>query len=94
LGNHAVLRRELNWGDLGLVVFEDLGGVPRGAIEEGGQLVFQLGFGERFWVNKGFKLCVLLVNGVTDWTLRCTRGEGFSLGLCQGASYLVKYAIG
>jgi hypothetical protein len=30
--------------------------------------------------------CVLLVNGVTDWTLRCTRGEGFHLGLCQGTS--------
>jgi hypothetical protein len=36
-GSHADLRREFNWRNLVLVIFEVLTGVPRGYIEEGDQ---------------------------------------------------------
>jgi hypothetical protein len=46
---YAVLRRELSWGNLNLSVFEDVGVVPRGPVEEGGPLVcFLCAFG-RIW---------------------------------------------
>jgi hypothetical protein len=36
LGIYAVLRREMFWGNLDLMVFLVLGGDPRGDTEEGG----------------------------------------------------------
>jgi hypothetical protein len=38
LGNHADLRRDLDWGNLDLLFFRVLFRVPRGGCEEGGPL--------------------------------------------------------
>jgi hypothetical protein len=49
-GFYAVLRRDLIWGNWELGFFWGLGGVPRGSIEEGDQLMFTLCFLGEFWV--------------------------------------------
>jgi hypothetical protein len=51
LGIYAVLRREIGWGNLSLMFFGVLLGVPREGTEEGGPLVFpfvRLGEFKRF----------------------------------------------
>jgi hypothetical protein len=48
LGIYADLRREFNLGNLSLGVLGNLGGVPRGSTEEGGQFVLLLCLGESY----------------------------------------------
>jgi hypothetical protein len=49
----ADFRRESFWGNLSLMVFGFMGGVPRRYVEEGGQLVCFLGELGAFWGNLG-----------------------------------------
>jgi hypothetical protein len=50
LGNHADLRRDLDWGNSDLLFFEVLFRVPRGGTEEGGPLcVFLYVWGNFIW---------------------------------------------
>jgi hypothetical protein len=53
---HAVLRREWEWGKLGLIIFWVLGGGPREGTEEGGQCMF----GGTYW------LCCLVWGGLAS----------------------------
>jgi hypothetical protein len=48
---YAELRREFLWGNFNLGLFEDLVGVPRGSIEEGGHLCYSFVFLGELCVN-------------------------------------------
>jgi hypothetical protein len=53
LGSYAELRREFKWRNFICVIFGGLVGDPRGALEEGGPLVFRFVFwGSRLLMNK------------------------------------------
>jgi hypothetical protein len=70
---YAELRRELKWGNWGLLFFEVLLGVPRGLIEEGGQFVF-------FCVNwRNLIVCWVVVGGYGTRRVGA-RGVSYLLG--------------
>jgi hypothetical protein len=56
---HADLRREFGWGNFDLGFFEDLGGFPRGSIEEGDQWCALLEFIGVNWIDFGGGACKL-----------------------------------